>query len=146
MKEKAYIIFLVDDDQVFLKALELHLKEHLKYKVEIHTFSNGEDCLKNMRISPLVIVLDYYLDSKNPDAANGIEILKKIKNIDPETEVIMLTREDNMQVALEIMNNGAFNYYTKNDIIFKRFQNIINKIIQQKRVSDIFKDSEYITE
>jgi two-component system, OmpR family, response regulator len=141
-KQRPYIIFLVDDDQVFLKALEIHLKEHVKYPVDIHTFSDGEECLKYLCLNPLVIVLDYYLNSKNPDAANGIEILKKIKSIDPLTEVIMLTRADNMQIALEIMNNGAFNYITKNEIVFRRFQNIIHAVIHQKMVSDFIIETE----
>ncbi|HNW98413.1 MAG TPA: response regulator [Bacteroidales bacterium] len=141
-KKKTHVIFLVEDDQVFSKTLELHLKEHLKHKIEILTFSSGEDCLKDLHLGPIVIVLDYYLNSKNPKAANGMDILKKIKNIDPITEVIVLTREDNMNIALEIMNNGAFNYIIKNDIVFKRFQNIINTVIHQKKVDDIFKDFE----
>jgi len=141
-KQQPYIIFLVDDDPVFVKALELQLKENLKYPVDIHTFSDGEECLKYLCLGPLIVVLDYYLNSKNPDAANGVEIMKKIKNIDPLTEVIMLTRADNMQIALEIMNNGAFNYITKNEIVFKRFQNIIHAVIHQKMVSDFIIETE----
>jgi len=146
MKEQPHIIFLVDDDQVFLKALELHLKENVKCNIEIHCYSIGEDCLKELHLGPVLIVLDYYLNSKNPKAANGMEILKKIKDMDPLTEVIVLTREDNMTIALEIMNNGAYNYITKNEIVFKRFQNIIHTVIHQKMVTDILTDADIVAE
>jgi DNA-binding NtrC family response regulator len=128
--QKPYVIFLVDDDQVFAKTLELHLKEHLNIKFEIYTFSSGEDCLSNLEMKPAIVILDYFLNSQNPNAQNGLEILKKIKVLDPEIEVIMLSVQDKIQVAVNSMIYGAYNYLTKNDVAFFRVQNTITNIIK----------------
>ena len=82
-------IFLVDDDPMHLQMLKDHLSS--KLSVDITTFSTGEDCLANLDKNPDAIVLDYYLNSVEKNAANGIEILKKIKARNPDTEVVMLS-------------------------------------------------------
>jgi len=127
------IIFLVEDDQVFSKTLELHLKEHLQFRFDIHTFSDGETCLKNLHLKPSIVILDYFLNSHNPLAQNGLEILKKIKNVDPEIEVIMLSVQDKLDVAVNSMRHGAYNYLTKNDVAFFRVQNTIINIFKMIR-------------
>jgi len=129
-KKRSYIIFLVEDDQVFAKTMELHLKEHLKFPFDIHTFPNGEDCMANLEMKPSIIILDYFLNSQNPKAENGFEILKKIKKLDPEIEVIMLSAQDKIQIAVNSMIYGAYNYLTKNEVAFFRVENTIINIIK----------------
>ena len=134
MKTLSYPIFLVEDNETYLKTLETYLKKNLNYHARIHTFPNGEDCLKNMSLKPKIVILDYFLNSATQDAANGIDILKKIKTIDPEISVVMLSSQDNLQVATDTMKYGAFDYVSKNENAFLRVQNAIgniNKIIIQ---------------
>lgn len=128
MKTLPYPIFLVEDNSLYLKAFEKYLTEHLKINVNIHTFSNGEECQKNMSLKPKIIVLDYFLNSAAQDAANGLEVLKKIKTTDPNTAVIMLSSQDNIKVATDIMSYGAFDYVSKNENSFLRVLNAINNI------------------
>jgi two-component system, OmpR family, response regulator len=138
-KKKPYVIFLVEDDQVFAKTLELHLKEHLKFKFDIFTFPNGEDCLANLEMKPSIVILDYFLNSQNPKAQNGLEILQKIKKLDPEIEVIMLSVQDKIQVAVNSMIHGAYNYLTKNEVAFFRVENTIVNILKVIRSRDELK-------
>lgn len=129
-------IFLVEDNEMYLKTLERYLKEHLNSPV-IRTFSSGEECLKNMPLEPKIVVLDYYLNSVSPNAMNGLEILKKIKLTKPDTMVLMLSNQDNLQVATDTMKYGAFDYVSKNENAFLRIQNAINnieKIVSQSMV------------
>jgi DNA-binding NtrC family response regulator len=106
------------------------LKTHLakKYNLEIITFNNGEDCVKNLHLNPTYIVLDYYLNVVRKDAVNGVEILKQIKMILPEVYVIMLSSQDKIQVAVDCMKFGAYDYVVKNESSFLRVENILENI------------------
>ena len=52
-------IFLVDDDAVFLKLLEIEFLEHADFTIE--TYPTGEKCMENLSHNPDVIILDYLL-------------------------------------------------------------------------------------
>ena len=75
-------LFLVDDDIVFLKLLEIEFLEHADFDIE--TYVTGELCLENLSNNPDFIVLDYFLDGIDKTAKNGIDILDKILEINPE--------------------------------------------------------------
>src|ERR1051325_11094149 len=92
-------IFLVDDDAVFLKSLEIEFLAHADFIIK--TFSSGELCLKNLEQSPDVIILDFYLNGIEKSAINGIETLDKIKGFNPDIPVIMLSSQDKIDVAIK---------------------------------------------
>ena len=75
MKNKIKI-FLVDDDAVFLKSLEIEFLQHADFVIE--TYATGERCIKNLSQFPDVIILDYHLDGIEKNAMNGMETLDKI--------------------------------------------------------------------
>lgn len=128
MKTASQPVFLVEDNSLYAKALEKHLNEHLSSRVPIHTFSNGEDCLKNLNMNPKIIVLDYFLNSASRTAMNGLDILKQIKLTNPETKVLMLSSQDDMEVTTDTMKYGAFEYVPKNKNAFLRIQNSIDNL------------------
>jgi len=81
-------LFLVDDDAVFLRLLEIEFHEHADFDIE--TYATGELCIENLAHKPDIIILDYLLDGVERDVMNGIETLDKIKAFNPEIPVIML--------------------------------------------------------
>src|SRR6478736_2057575 len=97
MKDKIKL-FLVDDDAVFLKSLEIEFLQHADFSIE--TFATGELCLDHIQHSPDVIILDYHLDGIDKQAMNGMETLDKIKTINPDIPVIMLSSQDKIDVAI----------------------------------------------
>jgi len=125
---KERLIFLVDDDPQQLQMLEDHLNDNLKVKVK--KFSTGEQCLQNLDENPNVVILDYYLDSVDKKAQNGIAILKQIKEKLPNTDVIMLSGQDKIDVAIETMKNGAFDYVVKNESSFVRAENAVVNVFK----------------
>ena len=125
-------LFLVDDDALFLKALELQFLDHANFTIE--TFSTGELCLKRMQHHPDVIILDYELDSIDKTAMNGIETLDKIKAYNPDIPVIMLSAQDKIDVAINCMHHRAFDYVVKSETAFVRLQKIITTIFQYKKM------------
>ena len=125
-------LFLVDDDTVFLKLLEIEF--HHCGDFDIETFETGELCLANLDKKPDVIVLDFHLDGIVKDAMNGIQTLDKIKEFDHKMPVIMLSSQDKIDVAVSCMHHKAFDYVVKSETAFVRLQKILNTIIKYKKM------------
>lgn len=125
-------LFLVDDDAVFLKLLEIQFLEHADF--EILTFATGELCLASLSKKPDVIILDFQLDGIVKNAMNGIETLDKIKEYNPEIPVIMLSAQDKIEVAVSCMHHKAFDYVVKSETAFVRLQKIITTIFQYQKM------------
>ena len=132
MKNEKIKLFLVDDDTVFLKSLELEFVNHTDFTVE--TFVTGELCLENLSRNPDVIILDYHLDGINKNAMNGIETLDKIKAIDPEIPVVMLSSQDKIDVAISCMHHRAFDYVVKSETAFLRLQKNITAYFHYEKI------------
>jgi two-component system OmpR family response regulator len=131
MKDKIKL-FLVDDDAVFLKLLEIEFLEHGDF--EIKTFATGELCIGNLSQNPDVIILDYHLDSINRDAINGLDTLDQIKTSNPDIPVVMLSSQDRIDVAINCMHHKATDYVVKNETAFMRLQKIIDSIFEMKKM------------
>ena len=78
---------------------------------------------------PDIIVLDYYLNAIREDAQTGIEILKQIKKMKPDTNVIMISGQEDMETAVETIRHGAYDYIIKNEKAMQRLELVVNKII-----------------
>lgn len=125
-------LFLVDDDAVFLKLLEIEFLQHADFAIE--AFSTGEICMENLSHHPDVIILDYHLDGIVKDAMNGIETLDKIKSYNPDIPVVMLSSQDKIDVAINCMHHRAFDYVVKSETAFIRLQKIITTIFKYKKM------------
>jgi two-component system OmpR family response regulator len=125
-------LFLVDDDVVFLKSLEIEFLQHADFT--INTFSTGELCMENLSLHPDVIILDYHLDEVDKAAMNGLSTLDKIKAYNPDIPVIMLSSQDKIDVAINCMHHRAFDYVVKSETAFMRLQKIITTIFKYKKM------------
>lgn len=125
-------LFLVDDDALFLKSLEIQFMEHADFTIE--TFETGEKCIDNLNKKPDVIILDYHLDSIDKTAMNGLKTLDKIKKHNPNIPVIMLSSQDKIEVAVKCMHHKAFDYVVKNETSFLRLQKIISHIFKYQKM------------
>jgi two-component system OmpR family response regulator len=125
-------IFLVDDDALYLKSLEIDFLQHADFVIE--TFATGEICLENLSQNPDVIILDYHLDGIDKNAINGIETLDKIKSFNPDIPVVMLSSQDKIDVAINCMHHQATDYVVKSETAFMRLQKIITTIFTYKKM------------
>lgn len=133
MKDENKIkIFLVDDDALYLKTLEIEFLEHADFIIE--TYATGELCIKNLSRNPDIIILDYYLDGIDKTAMNGLETLDKIKDSNSDIPVIMLSSQDKIDVAINCMHHKASDYVVKSETAFMRLQKIITTIFTQKKM------------
>src|ERR1051326_2955744 len=124
--EKNISVFLVDDDKMFNRSLEHHLQHKLDPGVRISSFLSGEECLRHLDEHPDIIVLDHALNSTNPFALDGTEVLRMIRQKEPSARVIMLSGQKKMEVAIDSMRNGADDYVVKNDNVFLRILQAIH--------------------
>lgn len=125
-------IFLVDDDALFLKSLEIEFLENADFIVE--TYPTGELCIANLSHNPDIVILDYQLDGIVQNAMNGLETLDKVKAFNPEIPVIMLSSQDKIEVAINCMHHKAFDYVVKSETAFVRLQKIITAIFQYQKM------------
>jgi len=132
MKNEKIRLFLVDDDAVFLKSLEIEFLQHADFVIE--TFLKGELCIQSLPHNPDLIILDYHLDGIDKSAMNGIETLDKIKRINSDIPVVMLSSQDKIDVAINCMHHRAYDYVVKSETAFIRLQKIITAIFSYKKM------------
>lgn len=132
MNNEKIKLFLVDDDALFLKSLEIEFLEHADFEIE--TYATGELCMKNILHCPDVIILDYHLDGIDKTAMNGMKTLDKIKLYNPDIPVIMLSSQDKIDVAINCMHHRAFDYVVKSETAFMRLQKVITTIFTYKKM------------
>lgn len=130
---RPFLLFLVDDDPIFLKVLETQFKEQTDYVIK--TFSTGEDCIENLAQKPDLIFLDYYLNPENL-ARTGIQVLDEIKAIDCNIPVVMLSSQDEIEVAVNCMKHEAFDYIIKNEATFIRAKKVISVLFNQNKLRE----------
>ncbi|MBN1926268.1 MAG: response regulator [Prolixibacteraceae bacterium] len=132
MNEKKILIFLVDDDALFLKSLEIDFAQNTQSAIE--TFATGELCLEKISMNPDIIILDYHLNSIDKKAINGLETLDKIKAVQPQIPVIMLSSQDKIAVAVNCMKHQAYDYIVKSETAFIRLQKTITTIFHYQKI------------
>jgi two-component system OmpR family response regulator len=125
-------IFLVDDDAVFLKSMEIDFLAQADFIVR--TFPTGELCIRKLHEKPDLIILDYYLDGTDKAAMNGIQTLDKIKSYDQSIPVVILSAQDKIEVAISCMHHNAFDYVVKSETAFVRLQKNITNIFRFRKM------------
>ncbi len=130
--DKKIKLFLVDDDVVFLKSLEIEFLESGNFAIE--TYVSGELCVANLPNRPDIIILDYLLDGTDKDAMHGIATLDKIKGFNTDIPVIMLSAQDKIEVAVNCMHHKAFDYVVKSETAFLRLQKIITSVFHLQKI------------
>ncbi|MFI5172316.1 MAG: response regulator [Chitinophagales bacterium] len=117
-------IFIVDDDKMMTEALSDYLTREVAH--EITVFHTGEDCLRQLDQNPDYVILDFYLNSVQKDAANGMEILQTIRKNYPRVHVIMLSSQERYGLALQTIEKGAEQYVIKDFDSFEKIAEMIN--------------------
>ncbi|MBC7696488.1 MAG: sigma-54-dependent Fis family transcriptional regulator [Burkholderiales bacterium] len=121
MAVKAFTIFVLEDDEWYNKLLSHTISLNPDYQVK--SFFSATEFFKNIHEKPDVVTLDYRL----PDNT-GEDVLEKIKQQSPDTEVIIISEQDNIETALNLLKNGAYDYIVKEKNIKDRLLAIINNV------------------
>jgi len=129
MKTKPLKIFIVEDDDWYGKMLEYTLK--LNPDDTVVRYSNGKEFLKKLDDQPDIVTLDFRL----PDS-NGADLLKKIKNFNSDIEVIIISEQDKVETAVELLKEGAYDYIVKQQDIRDRLLNTVRNIRNKEDLKD----------
>jgi DNA-binding NarL/FixJ family response regulator len=141
-------IFIVDDNKVFSLALKSEIEVAFKdvCRIEVQAFETGEACMKKFREEkPQIAILDYHLNSKNPAAADGIQVLDMIKKANKDTDVIILTSDDNIDIALKSFHHEASDYVVKSETKFKKINYSLFNLIKVSEAKDETKIYKYVS-
>lgn len=101
-------IFIVEDDPIYIRLVKYVFEMNPEH--EIFIYATGKECLENLHLKPDIISLDYSL----PDI-DGKEVMNKILSINPNIEVIILSGQNDIDVAVQLLRNGAHDYIVKNE-------------------------------
>ena len=130
----AFNVMLVDDEVEFLDTLVKRMK---KRNVNVTGVKSGEEALEFLALNPVDVAV---LDVKMP-GMDGIETLRQIKKVYPLVEVVMLTGHANVEVAVEGMEIGAFDYLMKpmdiDELLYKVQDAYKKKTIQEGKIRSI---------
>ncbi|MBB6610353.1 sigma-54-dependent Fis family transcriptional regulator [Pontibacter sp. Tf4] len=121
MKNSPFKIFILDDDVWYSELLEYHLSLNPDY--ELKKFHSAKDLFANLHEAPDVVTVDYSL----PDQ-NGGEVLKKLKARTPETQVVIISGQEDIATAVNLLKQGAYDYLVKDEDTPERLWNTIQKI------------------
>ncbi len=120
------LMFIVEDDPAWAATLT---KSKLSKAFTIKHFTKGEEAIEALKKEkPEITILDYHLEGK----MTGLDTLKAIKERSPKTYVIMFTAQEDVQTAVDLMQNGAFDYVIKSPTALNKIRIIINKIARHQ--------------
>lgn len=128
MNNPSPTVFIVDDEPLLSEMLSDYLTQQYA-GFTTRSFPTGEACLENLHKNPDAIVLDYYLNSRERDAANGIDILKEIKKQNKALPVIMLSSQKSYVTASQSIMYGAVHYVIKGQEAFEEIYQLIKAIV-----------------
>ncbi len=107
-KQQHFSIFIVEDDPWYGQLLKHHLSLNPDYEVKLYT--TGQDCLNQLHLLPDVVCIDFGL----PDMT-GDRLLSKIKAVNNQIPVVIISGQDEIAVAVDLLKAGARDYIIKDD-------------------------------
>jgi DNA-binding NtrC family response regulator len=125
------LIFMADDDQAFLKAVEIDFEDDDVFSMQ--TFPNGEQLIESISADPDIVILDYHLNGVDKSAMNGRKTMAAIKAENPLIPVIILSSQENVGIAISCVQNGAFDYIVKGEMAFFRLRKTLSSLLLIER-------------
>jgi DNA-binding NtrC family response regulator len=129
MLAQSKIKVAIVDDEAQMREM---LKDFVEQKIPaagISTYTSGEEALEKIFDEPHVVILDYHLDSKDSEAMNGVQVLKKLKDRYPDVNVIFVSGQEKAEIAANTMKYGAYDYIVKNENTFNRLEIVMKNIL-----------------
>jgi DNA-binding response OmpR family regulator len=123
------LVFIIDDDQVYLNFMKSHFHKMEGYQVE--GYANGDEAMVQLeRREPFILIQDHNL--VDPDK-NGLYYLKKIKKLKPRLPVIYITSDNSTSLKKEVLGNGASALIVKGDAFLVQLRTTIDEISAPKK-------------
>jgi two-component system, OmpR family, response regulator len=124
------LIFIVDDDP-FINMLIV--KRFASDCCRIEAFGYGEDCLCQVDKNPDLVILDYHFVNNDHKVMNGMEIFTRIKELNPEIPVIILSCQEKGEIVLDLARKGINDYIIKDNNLIDNLNIAINSLFVRQR-------------
>ena len=128
----AFKVFILEDDTWYGSMLQHYLSLNPEYIIK--RFESPNEFFSHLHENPDVVTLDFSL----PDCDGG-EVLKKIKQQNPDLRVIIISGQEDVATAINLLKNGAYDYIVKDDDTKDRLWNSIKNI---REISDLKQEVE----
>lgn len=125
MQKDIQQIFVVDDDAFHLEIMKQLLGG--AGLSQVSTFNSGIDCLDHIHQNPEVVFLDHHMD-----VYNGFETLRKIKRYNPNIFVVMVSAQEDIDMAVATLKHGAFDYIRKDKNLHQNIAAVLSRIEEVK--------------
>jgi len=125
--KKNDLIFIVEDDQYYSFALVTFLNS-IGY-INIECYETGKECLANSYKMPKLVLLDYNLTD-----GKGIDIMLELISFNSNTPVLFVSSQDSVQLAIDTLKYGAYDYIKKDENAFLKLQNLISNISKSQEI------------
>ena len=123
-------VLVIDDEVEVCSFFEFYLREERNYSVDVAY--NGIQARKLVQSKKYDLAL---VDLKLPDT-DGITLLKEIKDVNPDCEVVIITGYSTIKSAVEAMKMGAFDYLEKPFDELEELDHLLDRIINQKQTDN----------
>lgn len=128
--KKSGLVYIVDDSVAYAFIIGRYLEEGHP-GVNVRIFPTGESCLQELDHEPDLIIMDYYLNSKNADAANGLENIKKIRKQKFDQNIVVLSGQQDMDVVIDAVKLYNCSYIAKDIHALPRVGELVREIYSQ---------------
>jgi DNA-binding NtrC family response regulator len=127
-KMNSHDIFIVEDNTAYAAALQSFIKNTFPDVNRIKVFPAGEIAMMDQEADPGLIILDYYLDEKYYDAKNGLDVVKQLKSKTPSANIVLLSGQSDISVALEATQKYNCHYVQKDEQAFNRLEEYMKEL------------------
>jgi CheY-like chemotaxis protein len=127
--KKQKLVFVVDDDPLINTLVIKRLKSN---GFIMEAFRYGEDCINALYKDPDLIILDYLFINSDKQVMDGMQVFEKIRNLRPDTPVIILSGQEKGEIVLEFARKGIENYIIKDNNLIKNLLGAIDDLFNEE--------------
>lgn len=121
-------IHVLDDEMFTTEMLKYHLE--LNPDNDVKFFSSGKELMNSLSEKPDMVCLD-----DNLDGENGGEILPKVLQRMPELPEVLVSGQEDVATAVELLQSGAYDYIVKDENVKERLWSLTNRIRSQEALT-----------
>ncbi|WP_394758500.1 response regulator [Flavobacterium sp.] len=124
METQTQNLFLLEDNPLSSNRIVAFLENRFKNSLRISIFDNSETLLNKVDANTAIAILDYDLKGEKADV-----LVLEIKKINPKTEVIILSSDEDIGIAIDAFRNGAKSFIIKGEQSKRELFLVIYKIL-----------------
>jgi len=122
-KSKVIKVFIIEDDEIFAKTVQIFLKNTMKSELDIYRFTSGSECMGSIHLNPNLVIIDLNL----PDMP-GLHLLSKLRTHDEGLKIIVLSGQSDVKVTIDVFKQGVDYYILKSANCWDELKNAIAKV------------------